>query len=846
MYGQSATEKTGMVNRVNYLYRARPHITSLMAVFVLGIIPHGLCTAQNDIPVVITLKNSLELEGRTFKIDSLTRTAIQAFAQGRIQVVDDGLRRVYFNRNLIAVAPRAPANINRFETEIWQRPYLGGTTGAGRILSYGAFNEDGHRVFTVEEKPGEIHHFVQGITRMTADYCELNTLSIPNQIQKTELKWPMTVATSSIPPDVLRSVLHKTIQNRDNPDEYLNVVEFFLQAGLYRRALEEQEWVMRKFPGIREQQQNLTLLRQAYNRDLLNEVRFRRNTGQPLFAYSLAGAVNTEEVAGQTVAELTSIRTDIEQGRVQLDNARASVSQAIEAGIGNGKFDDAQVDVMRRFLKELETELRPTNLDRLDTFTRLLSDDTLADEEKMALAISGWLLGGNKAIRNFATTLTLFPVRDIVIDYLNSTPGQAGAMRRAELISELESLEGGVPEYLVPMINVMKPPRHDRTDKYTAEKPIEFFVSIPRAGGGTEQVSCLAHLPPEYDPYRKYPCLMTLRPGINTEAQLDRWCGSVDPNLQVEPDRRLRTGRAMRNGYVVVSVDWKKAGTNYYPYSAREHAIVLRALRETLRSFAVDSDRIFLSGHSIGATAAYDIAIAHPEHWAGVIGIGGKVSRYSDQYRANKHINMPVYAVLGGRDADSFISSAPAFNVWLQSDNYLECMVIVYKGRSEVTYNRAGLTAEEFVDEMPEIMRWMNAQRRIRPGREFEFVCKTLRPWDNYFWFWELTGIPEENITRPEHWADTGHNGIKISGKLKSGNRFTLGPSNRGTGGILMLSPDNVDFKEKIVINGRGSFNNMVDASSRIILEDVRTRGDRQHPYWAKLNCNGKAWTVDD
>ena len=40
--------------------------------------------------------------------------------------------------------------------------------------------------------------------------------------------------------------------------------------------------------------------------------------------------------------------------------------------------------------------------------------------------------------------------------------------------------------------------------------------------------------------------------------------------------------------------------------------------KESLRFFH-DGDRVFLTGHSMGGDAAWDIALAHPDLWAGAI-----------------------------------------------------------------------------------------------------------------------------------------------------------------------------------------------------------------------------------
>ena len=61
----------------------------------------------------------------------------------------------------------------------------------------------------------------------------------------------------------------------------------------------------------------------------------------------------------------------------------------------------------------------------------------------------------------------------------------------------------------------------------------------------------------------------------------------------------------------------------------------------------------------------------------------------------------------------------------------------------------------------------------------------------------------------------------------------------------LWLLPDLIDFNRPIKINGKGNdFREQVSPSRRVILEDVRQRGDRQHPFWAELRCEGSKWRV--
>jgi hypothetical protein len=48
----------------------------------------------------------------------------------------------------------------------------------------------------------------------------------------------------------------------------------------------------------------------------------------------------------------------------------------------------------------------------------------------------------------------------------------------------------------------------------------------------------------------------------------------------------------------------------------------------------------------------------------------------------------------------------------------------------------------------------------------------------------------------------------------------------------VWLAPEMVDFSRRVQLNGKAV---TVTPSLETMLEDVRTRGDRQHPFWAKV-----------
>ena len=86
---------------------------------------------------------------------------------------------------------------------------------------------------------------------------------------------------------------------------------------------------------------------------------------------------------------------------------------------------------------------------------------------------------------------------------------------------------------------------------------------------------------------------------------------------------------------------------------------------------------------------------------------------------------------------------------------------------------------------------------------------------------------------------------LSLETKAQQPNLFRVGPPQLGSGATLWLAPDFVNFEEKVRIQGRGQFNDFVAPSNRVLLEDVRRRGDRKHPFWANVVCKGIKWSAN-
>ncbi len=108
-----------------------------------------------------------------------------------------------------------------------------------------------------------------------------------------------------------------------------------------------------------------------------------------------------------------------------------------------------------------------------------------------------------------------------------------------------------------------------------------------------------------------------------------------------------------------------------------------------------------------------------------------------------------------------------------------------------------------------------------------------MRPWDNFFWFAELHDFPPRSMTSPANWPPPKNTAAaSLSGKLLD-NKSGLTIDSSGAKATIWLAPEYADFERKFQINGRS---HVLKKSLETMLEDVRTRADRQHPFWARVD----------
>ncbi|MEZ6071849.1 MAG: PHB depolymerase family esterase [Pirellulales bacterium] len=474
--------------------------------------------------------------------------------------------------------------------------------------------------------------------------------------------------------------------------------------------------------------------------------------------------------------------------------------------------DDELRDQFAPLVDEIKSGLTANTTDRLAAFRRLADDVDLGPESQLSLAVSGWILGVDGSTDDLRTVLSAVKLRGLVADYLR----EKDPLRRDTLLTTIRSEEGMSPEAIARLLAELPPPLPlpEQAKGYQGG----YVLSVPTVANEAP-VEYLLQLPPEYDPNRRYPTIVTLHGEMNGAAQqIDWWCGEVDENSQ-------RHGQAGRHGYVVIAPSWTKPAQTTYGFTSLEHAAVLNVLRDAMRRVSIDTDRVYLSGHSIGGDAAWDLAMAHPDLWAGVIPIVAVADKYCDHYWKNLREQPPVYAVTGELDGDKTSRNSMTYDRLLMTSHY-NVTVVEFIGRGH----------ESFSDDIQRIFEWMGLQRRnFFP---LEFTCTAMRPWDNFFWWVEVDEFPETSVVFPEQWPPKRPRPVLVEAKRSTNNTIRV---KSGTDAIrLYLTPEMVDFSRPVQVTVTGGRSprrgTEVVPDVGVMLEDARTRSDRQHPYWAVLD----------
>jgi len=794
----------------------------LLLCVVLGLGLLRPLAAENS----ILLRNGFVLRGNVIEIASLDGNAFASGA-GEVSVrpiwmVDDKLRRVYVHQHGMVVPEgvnEAPDLTQRIE--LWQptAPLNAKmVAGIGGILGVSSFNEKGRRKVQIRGPEGKPLTVVQGLTEITARYAKVEGLKASPAYQ-----WDMRIATDSIPPDELRRVFHDRLQPL-TLDVRLELIRFYIEAEQFGEARREMEAAIAAFPEEPRLVEQLGALVQRQAGQLLEEAKLRKTAGQVELAMEILRNFPREEVA-------RVMRLEVEEVTAEIAEQQSAGSELVERLAGQiEQLEPPRAEPLQPLLQEIQEGLSLDTIARLSDYRRLGAEETLPLENRVALALGGWMLGSGSGLQNLAVATSMIEVRRLVAEYLAT----ADLARRQAILDQLRQLEGADPASVAKMLPLLPPPLPlpaAAADSAAGEEPQDDDVAandppglhrVTTAWAAGPPVDYLVQLPPEYNPLRSYPVVVTLHaPPGTPEAQLAWWCGPYNQEL------KMRMGQAARHGYVVVAPAWTRPGQSLYEYTTPEHHRVLAAVRDAMRRVSIDADRVFLSGHGEGASAAWDIALAHPDIWAGLLAVGAEARKYVKHYHPNG-TELPMYFVMGE------IAGAPdpLMRNGATLDRYMKpkynAMVVMYRGRG----------GEHFFEEIHHFFDWMNLRAHRRPAPPQEIDVVTMRKHDRFFWWLEMPAIDDQVTINPILWDQQSRKrAAPVLARVNANNSVIIssGPAESFT---VWLTPSmGLDLNQQVVVRyGSGRSTRFdFDGDVDVLLEDARTRGDRQRPYWAKV-----------
>jgi len=688
-------------------------------------------------------------------------------------------------------------NLSRNETFLLKQAKMSGSSREiGLVGDYldkpGPFDPHGRRTVHLRASPRNFD-VIQGVTEVTPEFLKIMALNY---------SWETALSTRSVPQDILDPIL-RTANGENSADHRLKIARFYIQAEMYAAAERELEAIAREHSDLAETVgQVRVILRQALSQELLGELKLRRAAGQHRFVYEHTRSFPVNDVAAPVLREVREMTTEYEEASDRIDRIRGMLAE-LQSQLG----DDPRIADIGPRRSEIIENLNVTTLPRLDAFTKLAVGQALKPDEKLAVALSGWVLGSDNAVTELDQALRYWQARFLLLDYLRTSDD--GENDRRETLERMTALEG-VSAARIAQILALLPPPLDASGAKPGQV-VRFQVTPPNADN---PVAYWALLPPEYHPDHTYPLLVVLHSEKRSpDAEIAFWGGTAE-----------KVGQAQRHGYIVIAPEFTtRPGQTKYDYSPLSHRIVFGALRDARRRFSIDSDRVFLAGHDMGGDATFDIGFSHPDLFAGIIPIAGVSDRYCQFYWENAK-TLPMYVVSGELDRDTVVRNAK------------ELMRMMERNYDLIYCEYVGAGPDSFYSEIHKLFDWMSRYRRVKPPKQIE--TKTLRETDNQVFWYEFDGIPR-NVTNVD-WTAEKKRAIRpmiATAIITEGNSLVI--QSGAARNRVWLSPDNglVNFDNRLSVrvNGRQRFNDFLKPDIKALLERVRLTGDRQQLYWAVL-----------
>lgn len=803
------------------------------------IVLHLLSGANVNAEQLFQLRNGLAIRGIKVELPSL-RDGFAAAAAAKAPLrpvwqIDDGLRRHYIHGRTMVVGEPVDVAGPEVAIEFSQpRPTGGSTVGSlGNILSLSPFNEYGRRRLTIRGPDGSPVEVIQGITQINPRYTKLEALK-----NNPSLIWDMRIATSSIDSATLNRVFARVVDPA-SIDGRLELVRFYTKAERFGDAHQALSDIIADFPDTDDLKPLLVSLVGQSAEQLLKEAGRRIRVGQRTIGRQILS-----NFPSKGIGRVMRIQVEEELASLDADEQKvATIIEQLDKQIA--QLNPPAAAELVEPMEEIRRHLSPASVSRLADYDRLGKTEAVPLENRISLAIAGWLLGPGSGEQNLAIAKSAFRVRNLTLDFLATND----AVERENLIRLIRSEEAGNAQTIDRLAKWWRPSHQYTSEEIDVEIEGLFHADVPGVDAlpldlvgrsvdasiasdrSLDRIDYHLQLPPQYDPNVSYPMVVALPSGRTPAiSEIDWWCGgAIDAGpaanfdgqeLTGAPAKRQRIGHAARNGFIVLAVRWSRPQQQRYEYTAVEHHRVLAAMRHAMRRVSVDADRVFMTGHGEGATAAWDIALSHPDLWAGLIAVSAKPEKTVLHYEENARV-LSKYIVFGQLDPDSV--DGTTLDTYISARH--DALIVMYRGRGR----------GQFFDEVPRMFDWMRSPTNVRAPIPAEISTRTMRTDDRRFWWIELDEVNPEIVIDPVAWEGRIRAG-SVEGSIGADNlvRFE-GPADSFR---IHLRPMAVlNLNEPIRLrHGNRTITHEFNGDVETILLDLAARADRARPTFLTLS----------
>ena len=735
---------------------------------------------------------------------------------GGLYLVDDGARRIHFPASLVASSDGTDRKMKQEQFQFkhalmrWhpQNPAL-----KQYDLKKGAdWKPDGTRSIVVTSRsapqPIEID---QVIHRLSPSTMEVHTRRYTGTRS--------FFLTSEFAPERILQILQQQLKKEAAEekrevtfDDRLRVVYFAAQAGWNELALTELNQIASEFPSKLEALKPISEeIQKSDLKQKLEELEDAVAQGQHQRAQHLLNTVRHEGAEAQDLAQLNTLKARYRNQNADLERTRQLLAQVRQKATGSLATQSAGL------LDEMERDLNFDSLPSLSVFLKMAEQEeklqnrqqpaVLSPEQLLALALSGWMVGGEGADSTVAQAEKLLRGREFLQRFLLEDNDAA----RQQMLRDFLAGQPLKADEATLLIESLPPPR---AEAITA--PVLDLTTRPSqhwAAGVRYRV----YLPPEYHHHRSYPVLLLLpNIGDTYETVTYGW-------LEM----------AARKGFIVAVPEWVEGQQDIYQSTDKEQEAVLETLRDLRRRFRIDNNRVSLAGYSNGGSVVFDVAMTRPHLFAGAAVLCGIAPADMEKLRFNAQY-LPFYVVDGSKNPyRDRIGSAKKDALTVLFETW------ILKGYPSLFVEYQGRGFEHYHAEKPLIVDWMSRKKRAaalpelgkadlsgnRLGQEFRIV----RPSANRFYWLEASehqASPKAPVLVSGGWEKEYPNSLRcvMTGMKKV--RVWLNASM-----ISYENPVEIRIQGPPGSSFQSVFKKKLEPSVAVLLEDYYQRGDSKNLF---------------